>query len=155
MSERLLNDQVVGQIREAFHNLKKPVEILFFGKETDCEYCADTLTLVQEIVELSPLLTLGVFGLDEDADLAEQYKVDKAPSLVLLGKAVNGTGTGEMESVDYGVRFAGIPSGYEFSSFIQGLILVSGSDSGLKPETREFLSQLKQPVLLQVFVTPT
>lgn len=155
MSERLVNDQVVGQIREAFQNLKKPVEILFFGKKADCEYCADTLMLVQEIVELSTMLTLRVFDLDEDPDLAKQYDVDKAPSLVLLGRQGNGAGTAEMESIDYGVRFAGIPSGYEFSSLIQGLILVSGSNSGLKPETREFLSQLKQPVLLQVFVTPT
>jgi len=42
------------------------------------------------------------------------------------------------------VRFAGIPSGYEFSSFIQDLLLVSGRDSGLRPETRAFLQELRQ-----------
>jgi hypothetical protein len=51
MTERLLNDQVVGQIREAFQNLKEPVEILFFGRKDDCEYCDDTLKLAQEIAE--------------------------------------------------------------------------------------------------------
>ncbi|HSQ16551.1 MAG TPA: glutaredoxin, partial [Anaerolineales bacterium] len=56
---------------------------------------------------------------------------------------------------DYGIRYAGIPSGYEFSSLIQSLVLVSGRDSGLAPETRQALADLKQPVLLQVFVTPT
>jgi glutaredoxin-like protein len=57
--------------------------------------------------------------------------------------------------LDYGVRFAGIPSGHEFSSFIHDLILVSGRDSGLSAKAREYLKALDQPVLLQVFVTPT
>ena len=56
---------------------------------------------------------------------------------------------------DYGVRFAGIPSGHEFSTLIHDLILVSGRDSGLSPETRAFLKGLEKPVHLQVFVTPT
>jgi glutaredoxin-like protein len=57
--------------------------------------------------------------------------------------------------LDYGVRLAGIPSGHEFSSLIQDLILVSGRDSGLSAETRKALDDLDKPVLLQVFVTPT
>ena len=58
MTERLLNEQVVGQIREAFQNLKEPVEILFFGRKDDCDYCDDTLKLAQEIAGISDLLTL-------------------------------------------------------------------------------------------------
>jgi hypothetical protein len=48
MTERLLNDQVVGQIWKS--NLKEPVEICF-GEE-DCDYCDDTLKLAQEIAEI-------------------------------------------------------------------------------------------------------
>jgi alkyl hydroperoxide reductase subunit AhpF len=155
MSELLLNDQVVGQIREAFQNLKEPVEILFFGKKEDCDYCDDTLKLAQEIAEISELLTLKAYDLDSDAEIAEKYGVDKAPGLVLLGRDAITTENSGGESQDYGVRFAGIPSGYEFSSFIQDLLLVSGRDSGLRPETRAFLKELNQPVLMQVFVTPT
>jgi alkyl hydroperoxide reductase subunit AhpF len=155
MTERLLNDQVVGQIREAFNNLKEPVEILFFGRKEDCDYCDDTRQLAQEIAEISELLTLKVYDLDDDAEIAGKYRIDKAPGMVLLGRDAQKTGNNGGESQDYGVRFAGIPSGYEFSSFIQDLLLVSGRDSGLRPETRAFLKELRQPVLLQVFVTPT
>jgi len=155
MKERLLNDQVVGQIREAFQNLKEPVEILFFGRKDGCDYCDDTLKLAQEIADISELLTLKVYDLDSDAVIAGKYRVDKAPGIVLLGRDAITTGENGEESQDYGVRFAGIPSGYEFSSFIQDLLLVSGRDSKLRPETRAFLKELKQPVLLQVFVTPT
>jgi len=56
---------------------------------------------------------------------------------------------------DFGVRMAGIPSGHEFTSLIQDIVLVSNRDSGLNPQTREFLKELDKPILLQVYVTPT
>jgi len=62
---------------------------------------------------------------------------------------------GEDGPIDYGIRYAGIPSGHEFSSLIQDLLLVSRRDSGLNEQTRDFLGGLKVPVYLQVFVTPT
>ncbi len=70
------------------------------------------------------------------------------PGLVLAGRE------GE-EIIDFGVRYAGIPAGHEFSSLIHDLVLVSGRDSGLDRKTRDFLGGLTQPVSLQVFVTPT
>jgi Thioredoxin domain len=162
MTDRLLNDQLVEQIREAFQKLQDPVEILFFGRKEGCEYCPDTLNLVQEITEISGLLSLKTYDLDEDAEIARQYKVDKSPGLVLAGKAPvyagansQNSGGADREIWDFGVRYAGVPSGYEFSSLIQDIILVSGRDSMLSQETRSFLKELTQPVLLQVFVTPT
>jgi hypothetical protein len=49
--EKLLNEQVVGQIREAFANLTHPVQLLFFGAEENCEYCGETERLLTEISE--------------------------------------------------------------------------------------------------------
>ena len=144
----LLNDSVKAQVQEVFAALEGPVEVLFFGQEEDCEYCDDTRQLVEEVVDLSEKLSLSIYDIQADAPVAESYKVDKAPGLVLAGK------DGE-ELLDFGVRYAGIPSGHEFSSLIHDLVLVSGRDSGLKESTREFLKQLDKPVHLQVFVTPT
>jgi len=124
------------------------VEVLFFGRKESCDYCEDTLQLVQEIVDLSDLLGVQVYDLDEDSSLAEQYHVDKAPGLVFAARDGD-------QLIDYGIRYAGIPSGHEFSSLIHDLVLVSSRDSGLDQKTRDFLRELKQPVLLQVFVTPT
>lgn len=86
--------------------------------------------------------------MQKDADSAKQYKVDKAPGLVIAGR------DGE-RILDYGIRFAGIPSGHEFSSLINSLLLVSGRDSGLNQNTRQALSELTEPVDMLVFVTPT
>jgi glutaredoxin-like protein len=148
MMQRLLNEQVARQVKEVFQQLRQPVEILFFGKRSGCDYCDDTLQLLQEVAELSDKLGLSVYDIEQDEAIAHQYKVDKAPGIVLAGR--------EGEQIkDYGVRYAGIPAGHEFSSLIHDMVLVSGQDSGLDQETRDFLKKLDKPVLLQVFVTPT
>ncbi|MGD9091323.1 MAG: thioredoxin family protein [Anaerolineales bacterium] len=148
MAEKLLGEEVIVQVQEVFNGLVEPVEVLFFGQKDDCEYCDDTLQLAQELVDLSDILSLSIYDLDDDAEIAEKYNVDKAPGLVLA--AVEGG-----EIVDYGVRFAGIPSGHEFSSLVHDLTLISTRDSGLGEETRRYLAGLTEPLLLQVFVTPT
>jgi alkyl hydroperoxide reductase subunit AhpF len=148
MADQLLNEGVTRQVKQAFEQLQQPVQVLFFGKKSGCEYCDDTHQLVEEVVGLSDKLSLRVYDLDDDAAVAKEYKVDKAPGLVITG----GDGA---QAVDYGVRIAGIPAGHEFTSLIHDLLLVSGRDSGLAESTRQFLDGLTQPVHLQVFVTPT
>jgi glutaredoxin-like protein len=149
MTTKLLNEDIVTQVQEAFAHLQEPVEVMFFGNnDPDCEYCADTLQLVEEVTGLSDKLGLSVYDIEQDAALASQYKVDKTPGLVIAGRE------GE-QILDYGIRIAGIPSGHEFSSLIQDLILVSNRDSGLSQETRAALEKVNKPILLQVFVTPT
>jgi glutaredoxin-like protein len=104
--------------------------------------------LLEGVVSTSDKLSLTVHDIEADADLARQYNVDKAPTVVIA--AQNGD-----RIIDYGIRYAGIPAGYEFSALIRDLLLVSDRDSGLNESTRAFLKGLNQPVHLQVFVTPT
>jgi glutaredoxin-like protein len=148
MSTKLLNDDIQIQVKKALENLREPVDILFFGTREECDYCEDTLQLVGEVAELSGKLGLKVYDIEDNPDIAREYNVNKTPGLVLTARDTD-------KVMDYGVRFAGIPSGHEFSSLIEGLILVSGRDSGLSGEIRKQLRGLKNPVLLQVFVTPT
>lgn len=148
MTEKLLNAQIIGQIQEVFANLKEPVQVLYFGQEKGCEYCADAYQLLEEVTAISDRLHLEIYDIDGDAEIAQQYHVDKAPGIVIAGR--NGD-----QNQDYGIRYAGIPSGHEFSSLIHDLVNVSRRDSGLSKETREYLKTLDKPVLLQVFVTPT
>lgn len=146
--EKLLNQQVVQQISEAFAEVDHPVQILFFGTEENCEYCSQTQQLLSEVSEVNDKVGLSIYDLKKDAAIAAQYNVDKAPAIVIASK------DGE-QIVDLGVQFSGIPAGYEFSSLISDIIIASKRDSGLGAATREFLRTLTQPLLLQVFVTPT
>jgi alkyl hydroperoxide reductase subunit AhpF len=145
---QLLNDEIIKQIKEVFNGLKNPVHMMYFGSKSDCPYCDDTRQLVEEVAAISDLISIAVYDMEADADLATKYNVDKAPGLVIAAR--------EGEQVtDFGVRLSGIPSGHEFTSLIQDIILVSNRDSGLNPQTRAFLKGLDKPILLQVFVTPT
>ncbi len=149
MAERLLDDQIVEQVRDIFDKLPNDVAIIHFTTErSDCMYCPETRQLLEEIAPLSDKLHLEVYDIEADAEKASAYEVDKAPATIIAaydqGKITN-----------YGIRYFGIPSGHEFSSLIQDIMTVAERDSGLKPETRRFLQSLTQPVHLQVFVTPT
>lgn len=146
--EALLNDEIGEQVKGAFAQINNPVEVLFFGRQVDCEYCDQTLQLVEEVAGLSDKLQLSAYDVESDAELASKYNVDKTPGLVITAREGD-------QLVDFGVRYAGVPSGHEFSSLIQDIILVSRRDSGLSQQTRDLLADLTEPVTLQVFVTPT
>jgi glutaredoxin-like protein len=149
MTERLLNKELEDQIRQVFQEIKDPVVALFFGsKKERCDYCRDTLQMLEEVTALSDKIELQVYDLEENAAVAEKYHVTMAPGIVMTRKQGN-------DLIDYGVRFAGIPAGHEFTSLVRSFLLVSNADSGLKPATRKFLETLTKPVNLQVFITPT
>ncbi len=148
--EKFLDAKVQSQVRELFADLSNPVEIIYFGSsdQARCQYCNETRQLLEEVADLSDQLNLSVYDLEQDAELARQYKVDAVPGYVLAGRDGD-------QVIDYGVRYKGIPAGHEFSSLVNDIVLVSRGDSNLSPETRKFLAGLTQPVHLQVFVTPT
>jgi glutaredoxin-like protein len=150
MAKKLLDDNIRKQVRELFGEIKEPVVVLLFGSKDRerCQYCEDTRQLLEEVVELSEKLSLKVYDIDDDAETAKTFKVDAVPTIVMAGNDEQGV-------IDYGVRYKGIPSGHEFATLVNDLVLVSKRDSGLSSATRDFLRSLTKPVHLQVFVTPT
>jgi alkyl hydroperoxide reductase subunit AhpF len=146
--DKLLDNNIVKQITEAFAQLKEPVQLLFFGSQDGCEYCPEARQLLEEVAATSPKISLSVHDIQADKALADQYNVDKVPVIVVAAQ------DGE-KITDLGIQFSGVPSGHEFATLINDIMIVSSRDSGLTPAVREFLRNLNQPLLLQVFVTPT
>jgi len=145
----ILNESIRKQVRDLFdQQLKQPVGVLFFNTKNDCETCSDTQQLLEEVISLSDKLFLDVHDLEDEAELAQKFHIDKVPGIIFVGKDGD-------QLIDYGIRMLGIPSGHEFSTLIHDLILVSGRDSELEQKTRDELKKLTKPVHLQVFVTPT
>ncbi|MGC9041510.1 MAG: protein disulfide oxidoreductase [Roseiflexus sp.] len=142
----LLHDKDRKIVREQLEEgLQRPVTMAFFSSKENCELCDVTGELVEEVAGLHPLLRVETYDLQADAARAAELGVDKAPAIVILG--------GEAAQ-DYGVRFYGIPSGYEFVTLLEALRMVGSDTVELQPATRSFLNELKQPMHLQVFVTP-
>ena len=146
--EKLLDENVQAQVKKMFLDLKDPVEIIFFGNKENCEYCAEIQALLTEVSALSEKLHLSVYDFAENKVEWERFNLEDSPVFILAGKDGD-------KIVDYGIRFYGIPSGHEFASLVNDLLLVSNRDSGLEPETLTFLAGLHKPLKLQVFVTPT
>jgi glutaredoxin-like protein len=143
----LINEQDAAAIREQLAaGLTRPVQLALFVSTQSCEYCALTRELAEALCALHDDLTLAVYDLQADAERAALLRVDKAPALVVLGGPAH---------IDYGVRFYGIPSGYEFASLLEAIRMVGSDSVELQPATRAFLAELSAPVHLQVFVTPS
>ena len=145
---QILDDSILDQVKKAFTDLKEPVQILFFGSKENCDYCNETRQLLEELVGTSDKLDLDIYDIQEHEEIAAKYNLDKAPATVIAAREGN-------RVTDQGILFSGIPSGHEFSTLINDILLVSKRDSGLGNKTREFLKNLKEPLLLQVFVTPS
>jgi alkyl hydroperoxide reductase subunit AhpF len=147
--EKLLSQNIVTQVREIFQQLQHPVEMLLFVSQAQAEACDITRQLLEEVVALSGLLSLRVHDLISEPELAQLFQVtDKAPAIIIAASEAG-------KITDYGIRLLGVPSGHEFSTLIQDVILVAGRDSGLSSQTRKFIQGLEKPLHLQVFVTPT
>lgn len=109
----------------------------------ECMYCRETRQLLEEVASLSDKVGLAVHDFEADRDMAAELGVDKIPATVVAGRA----GTG--------VRFYGIPSGYEYTSLIEAIVDASKGATGLAPETKDALRAIDRDVRIQVFVTPT
>lgn len=143
----LLNQDTRDQLTEMFAALQKPVKMVVFTQEFECQYCQETRQIAEELASLSDKISLEVYDFVKHKALADQYGVDKIPATVILEGGQNGK--------DFGIRYYGIPSGYEFSSLIHDVMMVSEGDPQLSKEMTDWLAELKTPVHLQVFVTPT
>jgi alkyl hydroperoxide reductase subunit AhpF len=147
--EKLLSPDLISQIQKIFEKLDQPVQVFLFVSKNRQEVCDPTRQLLEELVPLSDRLALSVHDIEAEPDLAKLYRVqDKAPAIVIAARE-------GAQVTDYGIRYLGIPSGHEFSTLIQDLLLVSGRDSGLSPQLRSYVKALTRPLHLQVFVTPT
>lgn len=143
----LLRDEDRQQIRKEFEALMTPVKVIVFTQERECQYCAETRQIAEEVAELSDKIDLEVYDLLADEEKAAEYGIDKLPALIVM--------RGGDEPKDFGIRFFGIPSGYEFATLIEDIRMVSSDETGLSEATRKQVAGLQNPVHFQVFVTPT
>ena len=139
----LLNDEIREQVKQELADLAGPVQVVMFTQEFECQYCAETRQLVEEIAQLSDQLTAQVYDFVADKDKAEELGIDKIPAIAIVG------------AEDYGVRFYGIPAGYEFASLLHAIKLVALGKPELGEETIKSLAGASEPLHVQVFVTPT
>ncbi len=143
----LISDHHARQLNQIFQRLEQEVRIIHFTQDFECGYCKETRELLQELSKISPKIRLEVYDFAKDTDKAKEFGIDKIPATLI-------TDIGN-DQKNYGIRFYGIPSGYEFSSLVEDIIDVSKRKSRLSQKTIERLRSLASPLHIQVFVTLT
>ena len=139
-----LTDRDRAAVRKEFEKLAGPVKLVVFSQELVAgDLCRQNEQLVREVAELSEQITVEVLNPAIDRERAGAYGVDQVPAIVVEGAR------------DYGLRFYGIPSGYEFSNLIDAIIVASTGEPALSEDTKASLRALAGDVEIKVFTTPT
>jgi thioredoxin-disulfide reductase len=132
-----------SELKPILKALVKPVKLLFFTQQSQCPACGPQQQLLEELSGLSDKLELKVYDFILNGDESMHYRIDKVPATAVL------------RDKDHGIRFYGLTAGYEFTSLIEAIVMVSTGHSGLEPEMEALVRTIKEPVHLQVFATTT
>ena len=138
-----LSDADTKAVRDEFAKLSGPVKVVVFAAELGDDTHRQTVALVKEVAALSDKITVEVLNPHIDRERAAGYGIELAPALVVEG------------ATDYGIRFLGIPAGYEFANLIDSIIVASTGAPALSAATTEALAGLTEDVTIKVFTTPT
>ncbi len=139
----MLDDKIKKEVSKILSVMVNPVTLKFFTQENECEHCKETHELLNDLLSTTDKLTLDMYDFVKDTTLVKKYKIEQIPAILV------------MDNKAHRIKFYGIPAGYEFSSLLNALLMVSTGIVKLTDETRAFLDTLTKPVHLKVFVTPT
>jgi alkyl hydroperoxide reductase subunit AhpF len=140
----LITEDVAAQLKEEFKALKNPVRLAVFSQALADPQSEQVKRLVEELGAIDPKLTAESYNFVLDKEKAEALSIQRIPAVAVLGA-----------DKDYGVRFYGMPSGYEFGTLIDAILDVSQGESLLSAETKKALAALDKNLHIQVFSTPT
>lgn len=119
-----------------------PVKMRVFAVPDHCVFCNTVEELVGKLSEMSDRVRVVRSGFDPDEPAARDYGIERHPALIIDGKR------------DFGMRFSGIPMGFQFGVLVEDLVMASIGVTDLSEEAKIKLRDVKSPVDIQVFTLP-
>ena len=123
--------------------LPAPVRLVFFTQTFGCDTCLPARQAVDQIASLSGQITVEEHNVVLDTDEVTTHRIERVPAVAVVGDR------------DLGLRFYGVPGGYEMASIVDAVLLAATGDVGLSPESLAAIAVVDRPIDLKVFVTPT
>ncbi|HEX7575583.1 MAG TPA: thioredoxin family protein [Candidatus Methanoperedens sp.] len=130
-------------IQKKFVGLTNDVEFIVFTQELECQFCKETRELAVDLGTLSSKIKVKIYDFVKNGDEVMEYKIKRIPAIAIVGK------------LDFGIRYYGVPAGYELATMIDTIIDVSKGTTSLTEAIKNRLAEIKKDVHLQVFVSPT
>jgi len=138
-----IEPQTLEWVKSELSKMVDPVKLKIFTQKDNCEYCNAIVELSNQLAALTPKIEIEKCDCGADDPTAKKYSIDKHPAILVHGKD------------EFKVRWFGIPIGFEFSVFIQDIVVASTGETGLDEEIKVLLRALDRPVQIQVFTVPT
>lgn len=135
----VLDDDTKKQVKDMLLKMQDEVNLVYVDKESPLN--KQIKELLTELSELSDKVKLSVYN--ENDKEAKVLNLENAPAVVMMNKNIKGK-----------IVYYGIPSGYEFASFLDTLIRASLNNPGLTQKSKDLLDKLDKPIKMNVFVTP-
>jgi alkyl hydroperoxide reductase subunit AhpF len=140
----LLRAQEETKVREWFAALERPVELVVaLGPEEtprpgagDVDFGDEMVRVCEELAELGDGVSCSVEQ--------EPEGFPRFPSVSI-----------RPEGRDEGVRYDGLPWGYELGSLVGGIVEAGREETTLRPDSVAALEELDRDLRLEIFVTPT
>ncbi|MGH7314433.1 MAG: hypothetical protein ACREJV_14760 [Candidatus Rokuibacteriota bacterium] len=130
-------------IQDALRDLPGPVTLVSYTSDIESWYSHAERLLLEAIAAASARITLSIRADRWDARREAEVGIARTPALVLLGER------------DYGIRYYGVPDGYELETFLGTIRAAAERRSGLAADSVERLRRLTTRVHLEVFASPT
>ena len=140
----ILRPEEEAKVRELFDALERPVELVVaLGPEEtpgpgsrDVDFGAEAERVAEGLAALSERVTCRV-----------EHEPEGFPRFPAISIRPEGR--------DVGLRYDGLPWGYELGSLIGGVLEAGRSEPSLRPESLAARGALDRAHALEVFVTPT
>ncbi len=140
----LLRANEETKVRDWFAELARPVELLVaLGPEEtprpgaqDVDFGAEMVRVCEGLAELGNGVTCRV---EQEPDGFPRF-----PSVSI-----------RPDDRDAGVRYDGLPWGYELGSLVGAIVEAGRDEPSLRPDSLAALEELDRDLVLDVFVTPT
>ncbi len=130
-------------LQQWFSGLQNTVKLVVFTTNEQPETCELLSQIAQDLVSIGGgKITLEQHSVEAEPTVAQEYNITLAPAIVV-----------RTEEKDYGIRYLGVPAGFEFASLVGAIEDVGRGDPGLSPDSRLMLANLRHPVHIRVFVT--
>lgn len=141
----LLSGEDRDYLKGMYAGMSNDVNILFFKSENKelCGFCDDIRSILDELSSLSERIKVTEYSFENDKGKVEEFGIEMAPAMVLMGNK------------DIGIKYYGIPAGYEFSSLVEDINDIGMNLIVLEDEVKETLNKIDKPVHIKVFVTHT
>lgn len=145
----MMSDAQRQQVKDLLDDMVADVRLVLFTQSIGCETCPDTTRILEMVAEISSKVTVEERNLVIDKDDAARYGITHAPAIVALRVGADGA------LVDHGIRLLGAPFGYEFTSLMDAILVVSCEMPHLTDASLAALAHVTSPMHIQVFTTPT